>query len=63
MLNTPDGKPWKYLENIDDGELDWKVLTVLAKFNVNIDPTYFKACHWQNGNPETFQAKVFGWDS
>ena len=33
-------------ENIDDGELKGKVLTVLAKLNVNIDPANFEACHW-----------------
>ena len=32
-------------ENIDDGELEGKVLTVLSKLNVNIDPANIEGCH------------------
>ena len=34
------------LENIDDGELEGKVLNVLSKLDVNIDPANVEACHW-----------------
>ena len=37
-------------ENIDDGELEGKVLTVLSKLDVNIDPANVEACHWLNSN-------------
>ena len=37
-------------ENIDDGELEGKVLTVLSKLDVNIDPTNVEACHWLKSN-------------
>ena len=43
---------WEALEisgipgNIDDGELEGKVLTVLSKLDVNIDPANVEACHW-----------------
>ena len=33
-------------ENIDDGELEGKVLTVLSKLDVNIDRANVEACHW-----------------
>ena len=33
-------------ENIDDAELEGKVLTVLSKLDVNIDPANVEACHW-----------------
>ena len=33
-------------ENIGDGELEEKVLTVLSKLDVNIDPANVEACHW-----------------
>ena len=36
------GKP----ENTDDGELERKVLTVLSKLDVNIDPENVEVCHW-----------------
>ena len=32
-------------ENIDEGELEGKVLTVLSKLDVNIDPENVEACH------------------
>ena len=32
-------------ENIDDDELEGKVLTVLSKLDVNIDPTNVEGCH------------------
>ena len=32
-------------ENTDDGELEGKVLTVLSKLDVNIDPANVEACH------------------
>ena len=47
---------WKTLEisgipeNIDDGELEGKVLTVLSKLDVNIDPANVEACHWLKSN-------------
>ena len=37
-------------ENIDDGELEGKVLTVLSKLDVNIDPANVEACHWLKSN-------------
>ena len=37
-------------ENIDDGELEAKVLTVLSKLDVNIDPPTVEACHWFMSN-------------
>ena len=37
-------------ENIDDGELEGKVLTVLSKLNINIDPANVEACHWLMSN-------------
>ena len=37
-------------ENIDDGELEAKVLTVLSKLDVNIDPPTVEACHWFTSN-------------
>ena len=37
-------------ENIDDGELEWKVLTVLSKLVVNIDPANIEACYWLKSN-------------
>ena len=33
-------------ENIDNGELEGKVLTVLSKLDVSIDPANVEACHW-----------------
>ena len=47
---------WKTLEtsgipeNIDDGELEGKVLTVLSKLDVNIDPANVEACHCLKSN-------------
>ena len=38
------------LENIDDVELKGKVLTVLSKLDVNIDPANVEACHWLKSN-------------
>ena len=32
-------------ENIDDGEVEWKLLTVLSNEYVNIDPANVEACH------------------
>ena len=32
-------------ENTDDGELEGKVLTVLSKLDVNIDPVNIETCH------------------
>ena len=32
-------------ENTDDGELEGKVLTVLSKLDVNIDPANVEGCH------------------
>ena len=32
-------------ENTDDGELEGKVLTILSKLDVNIDPANIEACH------------------
>ena len=37
-------------ENIGDGELEGKVLTVLSKLDVNIDPANVEACHWLKSN-------------
>ena len=37
-------------ENIDKGELEGKVLTVLSKLDVNIDPVSVEACHWLKSN-------------
>ena len=37
-------------ENIDNGELEGKVLTVLSKLDVNIDPANVEACHWLKSN-------------
>ena len=37
-------------ENIDDGELEGKVLTVLSKLDFNIDPANVEACHWLKSN-------------
>ena len=37
-------------EYIDDGELEWKVLTVLSKLDVNVDPANVEACHWLKSN-------------
>ena len=37
-------------ENIDDGELEGKVLAVLSKLDVNIDPANVEACHWLKSN-------------
>ena len=51
-------------ENIDGRELEGKVLTVLSKLDVNIDPANVEAYHWlksnNKGNSETFQMKEFG---
>ena len=33
-------------ENIDEGELEGEMLTVLSKLDVNIDPANAEACHW-----------------
>ena len=33
-------------ENTDDGELEGKVLTVLSKLHVNINPANVETCHW-----------------
>ena len=33
-------------ENIGDDEIEGKVLTVLSKLDVNIDPANVEACHW-----------------
>ena len=33
-------------ENIDDGDLEGKLLTVLSKLNVNTDPANVEACDW-----------------
>ena len=37
-------------ENIADGVLEGKVLTVLSKLDVNIDPANVEACHWLKSN-------------
>ena len=37
-------------ENIDDGELEGKVLTVLSKLDVYIDSANVEACHWLKSN-------------
>ena len=37
-------------ENIDDGDLEGKVLTVLSKLNVNTDPANVEACDWIKSN-------------
>ena len=37
-------------ENIDDGELEGKLLTVLSKLDINIDPANVEACHWLKSN-------------
>ena len=37
-------------ENIDDGELEGKVLTTLSKLDFNIDPVKFEAFHWLKSN-------------
>ena len=47
---------WKTLElsgipeNIGDGELEGKLLTVLSKLDVNVDPANAEACHWLKSN-------------
>ena len=43
-------------ENIDDGELEWKVLTVLSKLHVNIDPGNIEACYWLKSNKKRKKA-------
>ena len=37
-------------ENIDDGDLEGKVLTVLSKLNVNTDPANVEVCDWIKSN-------------
>ena len=37
-------------ENTDDGELEGKVLTVLSKLDVNMDPANAETCHWVKSN-------------
>ena len=39
-------------ENIDDNELEGKVLTVLSKLDINIDLANIEACHWLKSNNE-----------
>ena len=43
-------------ENIDDGELEGKVLTVLSKLDVNIDPANIEACGWLKSNNKSKMA-------
>ena len=37
-------------ENIDDNELERKMLTVLSKLDINIDPANIETCHWLKSN-------------
>ena len=43
-------------ENIDDVELKGKVLTVLSKLDVSIDPANVEACHWLKSNNKSKRA-------